>query len=158
MIKQLKQAWYLLISFAVIFADQSLKYYIKTNFRVGETRKVVPGVFSFNYLQNNGAAWNILAGKMWIFYIITLVASIVVIYYLFNLKYQNITFDIGLALIFGGVIGNFMDRLQMHYVVDMFQLDFINFNIFNIADMAITVGLLLVFIYLIFLEDKNKTK
>lgn len=158
MIKQLKQAWYLLISFAVIFADQSLKYYIKTNFRVGETRKVVPGVFSFNYLQNNGAAWNILAGKMWFFYIITLVASIVVIYYLFNLKYQNITFDIGLALIFGGVIGNFMDRLQMHYVVDMFQLDFINFNIFNIADMAITVGLLLVFIYLIFLEDKNKTK
>ena len=158
MIKQLKQAWYLLISFAVIFSDQSLKYYIKTNFRVGETRKVVPGVFSFNYLQNNGAAWNILAGKMWIFYIITLVASIVVIYYLFNLKYQNITFDIGLALIFGGVIGNFMDRLQMHYVVDMFQLDFINFNIFNIADMAITVGLLLVFIYLIFLEDKNKTK
>ena len=158
MIKQLKQAWYLLISFAVIFADQSLKYYIKTNFRVGETRKVVPGVFSFNYLQNNGAAWNILACKMWIFYIITLVASIVVIYYLFNLNYQNITFDIGLALIFGGVIGNFMDRLQMHYVVDMFQLDFINFNIFNIADMAITVGLLLVFIYLIFLEDKNKTK
>ncbi|QNQ82282.1 signal peptidase II [Lactobacillus sp. PV037] len=156
--KQLKQAWYLLISFAVIFADQSLKYYIKTNFRVGETREVLPGVFSFNYLQNNGAAWNLLAGKMWIFYIITLIASIVVIYYLFNLKYQNITFDIGLALIFGGVIGNFMDRLQMHYVVDMFQLDFINFNIFNIADMAISVGLLLVFIYLIFLEDKKKTK
>lgn len=156
MTKQLKQAWYLLISFAVIFADQSLKYYIKTNFRVGETRKVIPGVFSFNYLQNNGAAWNILAGKMWIFYIITLVASIVIIYYLFNLKYQNITFDIGLALIFGGVIGNFMDRLQMHYVVDMFQLDFINFNIFNIADMAITIGLFLVFIYLVFLEDKNK--
>lgn len=156
MTKQLKQAWYLLISFAVIFADQSLKYYIKTNFRVGETRKVIPGVFSFNYLQNNGAAWNILAGKMWIFYIITLVASIIIIYYLFNLKYQNITFDIGLALIFGGVIGNFMDRLQMHYVIDMFQLDFINFNIFNIADMAITIGLFLVFIYLVFLEDKNK--
>ena len=61
----------------------------------------------------------------------------------------------GLALVLGGIIGNFIDRLHLKYVVDMLQLDFINFNIFNIADSAITTGVLIIFIYLIFFADKD---
>lgn len=62
----------------------------------------------------------------------------------------------GLALILGGIVGNFIDRLHLKYVVDMLQLDFVHFNIFNIADSAITVGVILVFIYLIFIEGKEE--
>ncbi len=64
-------------------------------------------------------------------------------------------FDTGLALVLGGIIGNFIDRIHLKYVVDMLQLDFVHFNIFNIADSAITVGVILVFIYLIFIADKD---
>ena len=64
-------------------------------------------------------------------------------------------FDVGLSLVLGGIIGNFIDRIHLKYVIDMLQLDFIHFNIFNIADSAITVGVIIIFIYLIVFADKE---
>lgn len=156
--KRSKQILYLLISIFVVALDQWLKHYIVTNMRVGEVKNVIPHVLSFYYLRNNGAAWNILSGQMWLFYLITIIAICVVIYYLFNPKYKNALFDTGLALVLGGIIGNFVDRLHLKYVIDMFQLDFVNFNIFNVADSAITVGIILVFVYLIFFDNKSKAE
>lgn len=156
--KRSKQILYLLISIFVVALDQWLKHYIVTNMRVGEVKNVIPHVLSFYYLRNNGAAWNILSGQMWLFYLITIIAICVVIYYLFNPKYKSPLFDTGLALVLGGIIGNFVDRLHLKYVIDMFQLDFVNFNIFNVADSAITVGIILVFVYLIFFDNKSKAE
>lgn len=149
------QFLYLFISLFVVLADQGLKNYIVSNYAVGEVHQIIPGILSFNYLQNNGAAWNILTGQMWLFYIISIIAIGVCLYFLFNKKYKNILFDVGLAFVLGGVIGNFIDRIHLKYVIDMLQLDFINFNIFNIADSAITIGVVLIFIYLIFIADKD---
>lgn len=149
------QFLYLFISLFVVLADQGLKNYIVSNYTVGEVHQIIPGVLSFNYLQNDGAAWNILTGQMWLFYAISVIAIAVCLYFLFNKKYKNALFDVGLALVLGGIIGNFIDRLHLKYVVDMLQLDFINFNIFNIADSAITTGVLIIFIYLIFFADKD---
>lgn len=149
------QFLYLLISLAVILADQGLKFYISTHFQLGEIRSVIPGILSFNYLQNNGAAWNILPGQMWIFYLISILAIALCFYFLFKKQYRNGLFDTGLALILGGIIGNFIDRLHFKYVVDMLQLDFIHFNIFNLADSAITIGVILIFIYLLFFDEKE---
>lgn len=151
------QYLYLIISLLVVGADQGLKMYIVNNYSVGEVHQIIPGILSFNYLQNNGAAWNILPGQMVLFYIISIVAIGVCLYYLFNKNYKNGLFDTGIALVLGGIIGNFIDRLHLKYVVDMFQLDFMNFNIFNIADSAITVGVILIFVYLIFF-DKDESK
>ena len=92
---------------------------------------------------------------MWLFYAISIVAIGVCLYFLFNKKYKNVWFDVGIALVLGGIIGNFIDRLHLKYVVDMLQLDFIHFNIFNIADSAITVGVILIFIYLVFFDEKE---
>lgn len=150
------QFLYLIISLCVVLADQGLKTYIVSNYAIGETHQVIPGILSFNYLQNNGAAWNILPGQMWLFYVISIVAIGVCGYFLFNKKYNNPLFDTGLALVLGGIVGNFIDRLHLKYVVDMLQLDFVNFNIFNIADSAITVGVILIFIYLLFFDDKEE--
>ena len=149
------QFLYLFISLFVVLADQGLKNYIVINYTVGEVHQIIPGILSFNYLQNDGAAWNILTGQMWLFYAISVIAIAVCLYFLFNKKYKNALFDVGLALVLGGIIGNFIDRLHLKYVVDMLQLDFINFNIFNIADSAITTGVLIIFIYLIFFADKD---
>lgn len=151
------QYLYLVISLLVVGLDQGLKAYIVNNYAVNEVHQVIPGILSFNYLQNNGAAWNILSGQMVLFYIISIVAIGVCLYFLFNKKYKNGLFDTGIALVLGGIIGNFIDRLHLKYVVDMLQLDFMHFNIFNIADSAITIGVILIFIYLIFF-DKDESE
>lgn len=156
--KKSKQYLYLLIPIFVVALDQWLKNYIASNFKVGQVENIIPGILSFYYLRNNGAAWNILAGQMWLFYLISIIAMGVVLYYLFNPKFKNGLFDTGLALVLGGIIGNFIDRLHLKYVIDMFQLDFVNFNIFNIADSAITVGIILIFVYLLFFEGKEDKK
>lgn len=153
--KRAKQVLYLVISLLVVIADQGLKNYIVTNFKIGDEHTVIPGILSLTYLQNDGAAWNIFSGQMILFYLISIAAIAVVVYYLFNPKYKNWLFDTGLALVLGGIIGNFIDRLHLKYVIDMLQLDFVQFNIFNIADSAITVGIVLVFIYLIFMSEKD---
>ncbi|MBD5430917.1 signal peptidase II [Lactobacillus agrestimuris] len=151
------QFLYLIISLLVVLADQGLKLFILNNYKVGEVHQVIPGILSFNYLQNNGAAWNILPGQMWLFYIISIISILVCLYFLFNKKYKNALFDVGLALILGGIVGNFFDRIHLKYVVDMFQLDFVRFNIFNIADSAITIGVILVFAYLVFFDEKEES-
>ena len=153
--KRAKQVLYLVISLLVVIADQGLKNYIVTNFKIGDEKTIIPGIISFTYLQNDGAAWNIFSGQMILFYLISIAAIVVVVYYLFNPKYKNWLFDTGLALVLGGIVGNFIDRLHLTYVIDMLQLDFVQFNIFNIADSAITVGIVLVFIYLIFISEKD---
>ena len=63
------QFLYLFISLFVVLADQGLKNYIVSNYTVGEVHQIIPGILSFNYLQNDGAAWNILTGQMSISYI-----------------------------------------------------------------------------------------
>lgn len=143
---------YLLISSIVVLLDQGLKYFIATNYQLGEVHQVIPGILSFNYLQNTGAAGNILSGKMWLFYLISFLVIPVLVYYLFSKKYSHWVFKLGLALVLGGVIGNLIDRIHLKYVIDMFQLDFMSFNIFNIADAGISVGIFLLFIYLLFLD------
>ena len=153
--KRAKQVLYLVISLLVVVADQWLKNYIVTNFKIGDEKTIIPGILSFTYLQNDVAEWNIFSGQMILFYLIRIAAIAVVVYYLFNPKYKNWLFDTGLALVLGGIVGNFIDRLHLKYVIDMLQLDFVQFNIFNIADSAITVGIVLVFIYLIFISEKD---
>lgn len=151
------QFLYLLISLVVVGTDQGLKNFIVTNYQIGEIHQIIPGILSFNYVQNKGAAWNILTGQMWLFYIISAIAILVCLYYLFKVRTSSKLFNIGVALVLGGIIGNLVDRIHLRYVVDMLQVDFIHFNIFNIADSAITVGIILIFIYLIFFDESAKS-
>lgn len=150
------QFLYLLLSLAIVVADQSLKHFIVAHYQVGEVRPVIPGILSFNYLQNDGAAWNILPGQMWLFYAISLIAIGVCLYYLLRPKKQpQPLFNLGLAFVLGGIVGNFIDRLHLKYVIDMLQLDFVHFNIFNLADAAITVGVIIIFCFLLFFDKEE---
>ena len=150
------QFLYLIISLLVVISDQSLKSFIAGNYRLGESHQVLFHIFSFTYVQNEGAAWNILPGQMGLFYLISIIAIIVCLYYLFGKKFHSKLFSTGVALVLGGIIGNLIDRIHLKYVIDMIQVDFIHFNIFNIADSAITVGIILVFIYLLFFDESEK--
>lgn len=147
---------YFLIAIAAVVLDQLSKWATVENIGLGETVSAHNPLFSFTYLRNNGAAWSILEGKMWFFYLITFVAVVVVSYLLVKNYRKSVWLSVGLAFILGGAVGNFIDRIRLGYVVDMVQLDFINFPIFNVADSFLTVGVICVFIYIILDERKLK--
>lgn len=149
---------YYFISIIIIAVDQLTKYLTVENIALHERVTVIPGVLSFTYHQNTGAAWSILEGQMLFFYIVTAIVVGVIIYYMQTAAKGDTLFALSLSLILGGAIGNFIDRLFLQYVVDMIRLDFINFPIFNIADMALSVGVGLMIVYLIVDEWKNYQK
>ncbi|MBV7390205.1 MULTISPECIES: signal peptidase II [Enterococcus] len=146
---------YLLFSGVIIGLDQLMKFWTVENFFIGQEQSLIPNVFSLTYLQNTGGAFSLLEGQRIFFIIISIVAVIVVVYFLHKYLKESKWLTIGLSLFLAGAIGNFIDRFRLGYVVDMFQLDFVRFPIFNIADMALTIGVALIIIYL-FLDEREK--
>lgn len=146
---------YLILLVVIVGCDQLLKYWITTNLALQQVQTLIPNLFSLTYLRNDGAAWSILQGKQLFFMLLTPIVILVLGYLLFKARRQQSIYALGLTFMIAGALGNFIDRLRLGYVVDMFQLDFINFPIFNLADSALTVGVILVFVYLIFFADEK---
>lgn len=146
---------YYLTALIIIALDQATKYWTVQSIPYREVVEWIPGFISFTHHRNSGAAWSILEGQMLFFYIVTIIIVGVIIYYLHLYGRKDRLFGVALSLILGGAIGNFIDRLLFQYVVDMVRLEFINFPIFNVADMALTVGVGLMIVYLILDEIKN---
>ncbi|WEV61255.1 signal peptidase II [Streptococcaceae bacterium ESL0729] len=138
-----------------VVADQLVKLETVKNIPLGESKSVIKGVFSLTHLQNTGAAWSLMEGKQWFFTLITILALTVGSYFLLkNINKRNgISYTV--ALILTGALGNFIDRIRLGYVVDMFQVDFINFPIFNLADIFLCIGVVLLYIA-IYYDDKKK--
>ena len=147
---------YYLLAALLIIIDQITKWNIVQNFELYQEKVIVPGFFSLFYIQNEGAAWGIFQGKMGFFYLVTLIVVGYLVYMFQQEKNKTKLVGISFALILSGAIGNFIDRLLNGYVVDMFRLDFINFPIFNVADVCLTVGVLLMLIHVLFFEKEEK--
>ena len=106
-------------------------------------------VFSVSsYLQNRGAAFSILQDQKYFFVILTVLVIGAALVYLVKNYQKSLWLVLSLVLIISGGIGNFIDRVHLGYVVDMVQLDFIDFAIFNVADSYLTVGVLLLILIL----------
>jgi signal peptidase II len=136
------------IGLLLLVADQFIKNWVSVQIPMGHVRNLIPGILSLTNLHNDGAAWSILSGNQIFFFIITIVALMVLIYLLITQRHQ-LLYRWGLTLMITGTIGNFIDRIRLKYVVDMFQIDFFNFPIFNIADMCLTFGVIVLFIAII---------
>lgn len=137
---------YVFTLLVIIVGDQMTKIIVNHTLSLGGSYTIIDNFFYFTYAHNTGAAWGMLAGKINLFLIVSIVASIGIIYYFVKSEpYQKLT-RFGLVLVFGGLIGNLIDRIAFGYVRDF--IDFIifgyNFPIFNVADMAITIGMALV--------------
>lgn len=138
--------------------DQLLKFYVRTHIAIGTIHTLVPNIISLTNITNTGGAWSIFSGNMIFFYIITIFAVIVIIYMIKNSNKSDIIYRLGLFLLLTGTIGNAIDRFTNRYVTDMFNLEFMNFAIFNLADVYITIGVILVIIFLLFLDkDSDNT-
>ena len=136
---------YLAVSLIIFGLDQLVKYLVVTHIKLDTTVSFIPHVLSLSNVRNDGAA---------LLFVIT-VAALAVMLVLLKKNQNDRLFAWALTLMIGGTLGNFLDRLRLGYVVDMFTLDFMNFPIFNVADCALTVGVILLIIAL-FTGDDNE--
>lgn len=139
---------YVLTFVIVVGGDQITKTIVDHTLQLWGSYKIVNNFFYFTYSHNKGAAWGIFEGHLWLFFLISIIAAIGIIYYFKeSMPYQKLT-RFGLVLLFSGMIGNLIDRVVFGYVRDF--IDFIifgyDFPIFNVADMAITIGVILIII------------
>ena len=137
-----------------IVLDQIVKMAIVKNIKLSEQKPVLKGLLSLTHLRNNGAAWSILEGQQWFFVLTTVIVLAVAIWFWLKNLSKN-WYAIGLTLIISGALGNFIDRVRQGYVVDMFQLDFINFPIFNVADILLSIGFVVLFIGILIEKDEG---
>mgnify|MGYP000501273004 FL=1 len=142
----------IVIILILTICDQLLKSWVAFSIVLGGSKQLIPGIIELTNLRNSGAAWSIFEGQQTFFTIITIVAIIVIGYFIWQYR-KNIPMLIGLSLIMAGTIGNFIDRLRQGYVVDMFETTFINFPIFNIADMCLTIGV--IWLIICILKEKD---
>ncbi|MGB3160197.1 signal peptidase II [Carnobacterium sp.] len=148
---------YYIFALLIIGIDQYTKYVTVANIKLYEVVEVFPNILSWMYLRNTGAAWSILEGQMWFFYIVTVIVVVVVVYYLQKYGHQSKLLSLSLSFILAGSIGNVIDRVRFGYVVDMIRLEFIDFPIFNVADIALSVGVALMILY-VFLDEQEKKR
>lgn len=162
---QKKYLWLAVIAGLVIAIDQLSKLYIHTSFHLGESAVVIPNFFNITYVRNFGAAFGFLADshpsfRELFFLSMPPIALIIILGILRNVKSSDTKQVIALSSIFGGAIGNYIDRVRFRYVIDFFDFHIYSkwsWPAFNVADMAIVggVGLLLV---LMFMQSSQKAK
>lgn len=151
--------------FAIILLfDLLSKYFITKKLpNTGDGVDVIPGFINFIYVQNTGAAWGMLAGRPVFLIIISLIILAVYLwfYYLRLKKLKNktsIILSISVGLIAGGCIGNLVDRIAFGYVRDFINFQFIDFPVFNVADISLTIGIIIMIIYFVFIYSKEDRK
>lgn len=146
----------ILIIFAItLFLDQLTKSLAQAFIKLNYSLVIIKNFFNLTYVNNYGAAWSILSNKNTLLIMISLI-SLVVIYrfmYVFNKNKRN---NIAFGLLFGGIAGNLIDRWLLGYVRDFFDFKIFNYNypIFNIADCAVVIGVILLIIAIFKGEDK----
>lgn len=147
---------YYFISLLIIFLDQLSKWAIVQYMDLYESIPIVKGWFHITSSRNRGAAFGILQNKQWFFIILTLIVILFLIYYIYKIHKAQKLFALSLSFILGGAIGNLIDRITTGEVVDFIDVRIINYPIFNLADSAIVVGVILMIWEMFFSKEAKK--
>ena len=131
-----------------LLLDIGSKFLVSRIFILNESKTIIDNFLNITYVRNTGAAWSILDNNTWIVTVISLLIIIGIIYYVYRNRVSKKILKIGYGLILGGAIGNFIDRIVYGYVIDFIDIDIFGWNypIFNLADMFIVVGVILMMI------------
>lgn len=133
---------FLIVALLVVILDQLTKYYVVSNFYLGESVPVIENIFHWTYILNPGAAFGMLEGSRW-FFVVIAIAVIGGIWYMRDeLNEGGWMMQYGAALFGGGAVGNLIDRMRSGLVIDFF--DFRIWPVFNVADIAICVGVAMI--------------
>ncbi|MEC2128211.1 MULTISPECIES: signal peptidase II [Brevibacillus] len=146
---------YYLIAVIIIALDQWTKQLVLKHMERGESIPLIADVFHLTSHRNMGAAFGILQNQRWLFIIITLAVVVGIIYSLIRIGKKQPRVSLALSLVLGGAVGNFIDRATTGQVVDFLDFTLINFPIFNVADMAITIGVVVLLLDVLLEGRKN---
>ncbi len=136
---------------ALLVIDQITKYLVVSHFSLGESIPLIPGIINLTYIHNRGAAFGIFQNQTLPFIIVTVFALALGVWVLYKRYFNNSVMDWAILLIISGGVGNLIDRVfRQGNVVDFIETAFMEFPIFNIADCAVTVGAVLMVVYLVF--------
>lgn len=152
--KNFLNSYFLILTLFIISFDQISKYIVIQNLKLGES---VPnsGIFRFTHAQNTGTAFSLFQNQTDILTIVSFVAIVLIIFIYLSIEKPSNYIYLSYGLLFGGAFGNLIDRVRLGYVTDFFDVGF--WPIFNIADSAITIGIILMlFNYLIYNKNNEK--
>lgn len=149
---------YGIIVFLGVVADQLTKLWVSGSLVGKGVVEIIPGIIGFRYVENTGAAFSIFASNTLMLTIISAVLIIFLTYLIWRYRKGHKMLNISLALIIAGAIGNLIDRVFAGYVVDFIEFRFVNFAVFNVADICVTIGTILLAVYILFLSPERKKK
>ena len=138
-----------LFAFGVAAVDQVTKYLTVANIALHQRLEFIPGVLNLTYVQNTGAAFSSFEGMQWLFAAIFILFTVAIVYEYFKKPMPFTKLERWcIFAVYGGGLGNMIDRLRLGYVVDMIETEFISFPVFNVADCFITCGCILLIAHL----------
>ena len=144
-----------LFAAGIVAADQFTKFVTVANIPLHGHVDFMPGFLGFTYVRNTGAAWSSFEGMIWLFALIFIVLTVAIVWEFSKNRMGFTTLERWcIVAIYGGGLGNMIDRLRLGFVVDMIETEFMNFPVFNVADCFITCGCILLLIHL-FLFNKE---
>lgn len=143
----------------MVLIDQAVKYWAVTMLASIGSIPLIPGILQLTYVENRGAAFSILENQIWLFVVLAVVILCGIAYVLHTNRIQAPLGKMALLIISAGAVGNVIDRVINHYVVDMIEVIFIRFPVFNIADIYVCVGVALFAVYYLFIhKDAEETE
>ena len=144
-----------IIALIILIIDQISKSLIEVSYNLGDSISVINNFFNITVVHNTGGAWSIFNNHSYIFIIFSIIAIIVLFKFMFSFK-NNYRNNIAFALTIGGILSNLADRIFLGYVRDFLDFKIFNYDypIFNIADITIVIGIMLLIIAIIKGEDK----
>ena len=142
----------LIIGAVLVGIDQLIKFFVSVYLQPVGKVNVIGDIFKLTYVENRGVAFGMFSDMRWVFVVLTVALLAIIIIYMFIKKPQGKFFYICSALIIGGGIGNLIDRVFYGYVIDYLSLSFFP-PVCNFADYCITVGTVLLMVYLLFFSD-----
>ena len=148
-------AFYCLFAAGIVAADQITKYLTVANIALYQDVPFIPGLLGLTYVQNTGAAFSSFEGQQWLFALIFAVFTVLI---LREFKTNSMGFSKFerwcIVAVYGGGLGNMIDRVRMGYVVDMIETQFMEFPVFNVADCFITCGCIAMMVSLVFFNKE----
>ncbi len=149
---------YLLTILLCVAADQAVKYYVVTHLALYESAPLLPGLVELYYIRNTGGGFSILSGHTWLLTLLTAAVMVVVALLLARKTFPHPLAMWTLTAILGGGLGNLIDRVRLGYVVDMFNLQFMSYPVFNVADILVVCGTIGFAAYYLLLHDRVAKK
>lgn len=150
--------FYFVLAAALVALDQLVKYLVSANIPVGGSVPFLPYIMDLTYVQNTGCAFSLLEEHTWLLTIVSAVMSVVLAGALAKGFFKHPLGKVTLSLLLVGAVGNLIDRAFYGYVIDMFRTLFMDFAVFNVADICVVVGGIAAAAYYLFLYDKLEGK